>query len=90
MLLKVTAIVCAIGNLLCLQKKVKKMEKIHHPNEYIRILDNLNNVVLKVNILDFEKLFSEFFTEKLKVKISFQKDYLSIEWFCYVLQRLLF
>ena len=54
-------------------KKVKKMEKIQHPDEYIRILEDLNNIVLRVNILDFEKLFSEIFTEKYKVKILFQK-----------------
>ena len=42
------------------------MEKIQHPDEYIRILEDLNNIVLKVNILDFEKIYFEIFYRKIE------------------------
>ena len=67
-------------------KKLKKIPVIEHPDQYLRILDELNFKIAKIDILNFESFFIQNFNTKLNIKISSLKKiiyHLNGQVFCF-------
>ena len=51
-------------------KKLKNIDVIFHPDEYLEILDQLHFNCSLIDILNFEKLYAKIFNIKLNIKIK--------------------